>query len=106
MMKYFVELYSNKPINGNYHIMLTTPADDYMQAVNQYEEIIAGVKNPSVISCGDIPYNDGHYAPFFEISLCEQCYQHGSMGGNKIRLMGGLDKYLGEIPGNILDIIS
>lgn len=102
MMKYFVGLYTNILINGNYDIMLTTPTDNYVQAVNQYHNIIAGVKNPKVISGRDIPYNNGHYAPYFEISLYEQFYQHGSLGGNKVRLMGGLEKYIGEIPDNIL----
>lgn len=102
MMKYFVELYTNNPINGNYYVILTTPTDSYMQAVNQYKNIIAGIKNPKVITSRDIPYNNGHYAPYFEISLCEQFYQHGSLGGNKVRLMGGLEKYIGEIPDNIL----
>lgn len=102
MTKYFVELYSNKPINGNYFVTLTNPTEDYMKAVEQYQHIISCINNPKVISGSEIPYNNGHYAPYFDISLCEQFYQHGSLGGNKVRLKGGLEKYIGEVPASIL----
>ena len=102
MKKYFVELYTDKPISGNYRMALTEPTDAYMTAVKQYEDIVASIKNKSVISDNDIPYNNGHYAPHFDVSLIAQDYQHGSFGGNKITVKGGLETYIGEVPEEIL----
>lgn len=102
MMKYFVELYTSKPISGNYRMAFTEPTDEYMKAVKQYEDIVAGIKNKSVIRGNDIPYNNGFYAPHFEVSLMAQDFQHGSFGGNKITVKGGIETYIGEIPEEIL----
>lgn len=102
MKKYFVELYTDKPISGNYCMALTEPTDEYMTAVKQYEDIVASIKNKSVLRDSEIPYNNGHYDPYFEVSLMAQDYQHGSFGGNKITVKGGLETYLGEVPEEIL----